>query len=159
MLIAAGPLPLPAPAVAGSATAIAVADFDYHDTSGEVANQATQHAERMQLFGRLLRDELAGQANLKVVRLDCGQPECSVSSLGADGLIAAARHAGVRLLVYGGIHKMSSLIQWGEVEVVDLQQDKLLLQRNFTFRGDTDLAYRQAAAFVGQSLRDITPKP
>lgn len=159
ILLAAVISPARAPALEHTTMAIAVADFDYRDTSGEIADQTAQHAERVHSFANLIREELSAQGKYRVVALDCEKPECSITSLGADGLVAAARHAGTRLLVYGGIHKMSTLVQWGEIEVVDLQRDELLLRRTFTFRGDTDLAFRQAAGFVGETLEGVTPKP
>jgi Protein of unknown function (DUF2380) len=140
-------------------TAVAVADFDYQDTSGEVADQAAAHATRVRAFGQLVRDELAAKPAYRIVRLNCDKPPCSATSLGADDLIAAARQAGARLLVYGGIHKMSTLVQWGDVQVVDLEQKKLLLNRMFTFRGDTDEAFRRAADFIGKDLAGVAPKP
>jgi Protein of unknown function (DUF2380) len=158
-LIALAGLLLPARSLAvnDDGIAIAVADFDNLDTSGEAADRTSQHAERVQNFGRLLRDDLAVAGNYRIVRLQCGQPMCSASSLGGDALIAAARHAGARLLVYGGIHKMSTLVQWGELQVVNLDREQLLLRRSFTFRGDSDEAFRHAAVFIRESLTDIAP--
>ena len=159
IFLAAVTSPTRAPALVEHTTvAIAVADFDYRDTSGEVTDQTAQHDERVHTFTNLIREELSAQGKYRVVALDCQKPECSTTSLGADELVAAARHAGARLLVYGGIHKMSTLVQWGEIEVVDLQRDELLLRRTFTFRGDTDLAFRQAAGFVGETLDGVAPK-
>jgi Protein of unknown function (DUF2380) len=143
-------------AVSDKATAVAVADFDNLDTSGEAADRTAQHAIRVQDFAGLLRDDLVGVGNYQVVRLQCGQPTCSATSLGADALIATARRAGARLLVYGGIHKMSTLVQWGELQVVDLEREQLLLRRSFTFRGDSDEAFRHAAGFICENLKDIT---
>jgi hypothetical protein len=143
-------------AVNDKATAIAVADFDNLDTSGEAADRTAQHAVRVQDFAGLLRDGLVGVGNYKVVRLQCEQPTCSVGSVGADALISTARRAGARLLIYGGIHKMSTLVQWGELQVVDLEREQLLLRRSFTFRGDSDEAFRHAAGFIGENLKDIT---
>ena len=99
---------------------VVVADFDYNDTSGEVADQRAEHAARVKAFAGLLRERLAGEGKYKVLRLDCAKATCSAGSIGADDLIAAARKADARLLVYGGIHKMSSLIEWGSVQVVAL---------------------------------------
>ncbi|HZD91020.1 MAG TPA: DUF2380 domain-containing protein [Pseudolabrys sp.] len=143
---------------ATGAVAVAVADFDYRDTSGEVKNQVAQHAERMRIFSRMLRERLSADRHYDVKPIDCAKSHCSVGSMTPDKLIAAARHAGARLLIYGGIHKMSTLIQWGNVEVVDLRKKKLLLDRTFTFRGDTDKAFRKAAEFIAQTLQDVTPK-
>ena len=146
--------PLPASAVMH--VALAVADFDYRDTSGEVKDQGAQHAARVALFDRLLRDKLAAQGKYQLVPLDCGKPRCSTTTLGAEGLLDTARKAGARLLIYGGIHKESTLVQWGEVQVVDLEAKKLVYSRTFTFRGDTDEAFRRAAGFIGGSLADMT---
>ncbi|XSC42115.1 DUF2380 domain-containing protein [Bradyrhizobium sp. RDT10] len=69
------------------------------------------------------------------------------------------RRAGARLVIYGGIRKMSTLVQWGEVQLLDLEAEKLLIQRTVTFRGDNDAAYRHAADFVSNTLKETMPKP
>jgi len=53
---------------------------------------------------------------------------------------------------------MSTLVQWGDVELLDLEADKVLFRQTVTFRGDTDEAYRRAAAFVGGTVRDAMEK-
>ena len=53
---------------------------------------------------------------------------------------------------------MSTLIQWGSVQVFDVQRKELLLHRIFSFRGDTDEAFRRAANFIGETLHGLTPK-
>jgi hypothetical protein len=135
--------------------AVVVADFDNLDTSGEAGDRTAQHAVRVRDFSSLLREGLAGVANYKVLRLECDKPTCSVGSLGADALISAARRSRARILVYGGIHKMSTLIQFGEMQAVDLDRAQLLVRRSFTFRGDSDEAFRHAAGFICQSLKEI----
>jgi hypothetical protein len=79
--------------------------------------------------------------------------------MGADGLAAAARRSGARLVVYGGIRKQSTLVQWGRVEVLDLDSNQSLLNRLVSFRGDNDMAFSRAAAFVGDMVREAMPKP
>jgi hypothetical protein len=148
-------LPIRSLAVSNNAIAVAVADFDNFDTSDEAADRTAQHAARVQDFGRLLRDGLADAGNYQVVDLQCTRPTCSVGDLGAEGLVAVARHAGASLLIYGGIHKVSTLVQWGELQVVDLDREQLLLRRSFTFRGDSEEAFRHAASFIRQSLQSI----
>jgi hypothetical protein len=140
------------------ATPVVVADFDYSDSSGEIADQRAEHAGRVKAFAALLRDRLAGEGKYKVLHLDCIKITCSAESMGADDLVAAARNADAQLLIYGGIHKMSTLITWGSVQVVDVQQKQVLLSRNFSFRGDTDEAFRRAAKFLGEILQDAAPK-
>jgi hypothetical protein len=144
---AAGPVP------------VVVADFDYSDTSGEVADQTAEHRARVASFGDLLRDNLGADGQYKVLRLDCSEPACTAASMPPDDFVAAARRSGARLLVYGGIRKMSTLVQWGEVQLLDLDNNALLLRRTVTFRGDTDTAFRRAAEFVGETLKDAMPKP
>lgn len=146
-------------AMATEPVAVAVADFDYTDTSGEIADQVEAHRARVAAFGQLLRDSLVADGNYRVVRLDCPVHPCTAASMPADDFVAEARRAGARLMVYGGIRKMSTLVQWGEVQLVDLERDQLLLRRTVTFRGDTDEAYRRAAGFVGETLKDVMPKP
>lgn len=78
--------------------------------------------------------------------------------MGTDDLVAAARNADAQILVFGGIHKMSTFITWGSVQVVDVRQRQLLLSRLFSFRGDTDEAFRRAAKFIREILQDVAPK-
>jgi hypothetical protein len=148
-----GRLPAAAP------IAVAVADFDYFDTSGEVVDQSAEHRARVASFAALLRDNLSAQGDYRVVTLECSDPPCTANSLSQDLFIAAARKAGARLVVYGGIRKMSTLVQWGEIQLLDLQAEKLLMRRTVTFRGDNDAAYRHAANFVSDALKETMPKP
>src|SRR5215469_4669459 len=140
------------------ATPVVVADFDYSDSSGEIADQRAKHAGRVNAFMGLLRDRLAGEGKYKVLHLDCGKATCSAGSAHTEDLIAAARNAGAQLLIYGGIQKMSTLITWGSVQVIDVRQKQVLLSRLFSFRGDTDEAFGRAAKFVSEMLQDVAPK-
>lgn len=146
-------------AMAAEAVPVAVADFDYSDTSGEIADQAEAHRARVAAFGQLLRENLVADGKVRVVRLDCPVHACTAASMRPDDFTAQARRAGARLVVYGGIRKMSTLVQWGEVQLLDLDRNELLLRRTVTFRGDTDEAFRHAAVFVGETLRGVMPKP
>jgi hypothetical protein len=143
----------PAPAAAAAQLAVAVADFDYSDTSGEEADQSAQHRDRMTIFATLLRDGLA-QRDYRVVRPACPQPACTAISMAPDALVAAARRDSARYLVYGGIRKMSTLVQWGEVQLFDVEREQLVMRRTVTFRGDTDTAFRRAADFVSETVTD-----
>ena len=44
-------------------------------------------------------------------------------------------------------------------ELLDLEAEKLLMRRTVTFRGDNDAAYRHAANFVSDTLKESMPKP
>lgn len=147
------------PCRAAEPVAIAVADFDYSDTSGEVTDQSAAHRARVAAFAELLRQDLGRDlaGAYRVVPLDCPAHPCTAGSMPPDEFVAQARRAGAHLVVYGGIRKMSTLVQWGEVQLLDLERNKLLLQRTVTFRGDTDLAFRRAAGFVGETLKEVMP--
>jgi hypothetical protein len=137
---------------------VAVADFAYIDTSGEVRDQSAEHRARVAAFAELLRENLSA-AGYHVQALECPDPPCTARRMGADEFAAAARRAGARLVVYGGIRKQSTLVQWGRIQVLDLDSNQLLLERVVTFRGDTDMAFSRAAAFVGDMVREAMPKP
>ncbi|MEZ5833435.1 MAG: DUF2380 domain-containing protein [Dongiaceae bacterium] len=131
---------------------LAIADFDYTDTSGEAADQTEAHATRLEGFVSLIRDELSASGKYAVVRLTCPKPRCSAGALDAQSLTDAARQSGARLLLYGGIHKMSTLIQFGKAQILDLETDQLVYDRTITFRGDNDEAWKRAAEFVADEL-------
>ena len=137
---------------------IAVADFDYIDTSGEVKDQRAAHQARMAEFANLLRENLSTQGAFKVQSLACAEPPCTPINMQPQKFIDASRQSGARYIVYGGIHKISTLVQWGDVQLLDLKSDKVLFRQNVTFRGDNDEAFRRAAAFVGESVRDAMAK-
>jgi uncharacterized protein DUF2380 len=147
------------PGQSATQLAIAVADFDYTDTSGEVNDQGAAHRARVAQFADLVRQNLGAQGDYRVLPLDCPEHPCTPINMRPEAFIAAARRSGARFVVYGGIRKMSTLVQWGDFELLDLESEKLLLQRTVSFRGDNDEAFRRAAAFVGDTLREAMPKP
>jgi hypothetical protein len=145
-----------AAAQAAGPLTVAVAEFDYVDTSGEPTDQTAAHRARVADFAARVRQQLTAQG-YEVRLLSCAEA-CTAATASPTGLAAEARKAGARLVVAGGIHKMSTLIQFGEVQLVDLDSNTLLLRRTFSFRGDNDTAFRRAAAFVGETLTEAMPK-
>jgi hypothetical protein len=137
---------------------IAVADFDYFDSSGEVKDQSAEHKARVAQFAKLVRAKLGAEGEFHVIPLECAEPPCTPVSMRPANFIEASRRSGASFVVYGGIHKMSTLVQWGDVELLDLEADRLLFKRAVTFRGDTDDAFRRAAAFVGETVREAMEK-
>ena len=146
---------LSAPGLSAAPLTIAVADFDFVDTSGEARDQSAEHKARVAKFAELVRENLSAQGDTSVLPFECPQHPCTPISMGSDDFLAAARRTGARFIVYGGIHKMSTLVQNGLVEVLDLPGEKLLSKRTVSFRGDNDEAYRRAAAFVSDTVRDV----
>jgi hypothetical protein len=146
---------LPGPSRAVEPVAVAVAEFDFVDTSGEVMDQTPEHLQRLQQLTREIRMGLGRTGRYRIVHLGCEPTPCSAGRTDPAVLIAKARAVGARLLLYGGIQKMSTLIQYGNAEVVDLEADRLVFDQNISFRNDSDEAYRRAARFlVGELMKE-----
>ena len=131
---------------------VAIADFDYKDTSGETQDQAAAHAERLRNFTQLIDDQLSASGKYQVVAITCPKRPCSAGAMDAQSLTDAARQSGARLLLYGGIHKMSTLVQFGKAQIADLETDQLVYDRTITFRGDDDNAWKRAGEFLVEEL-------
>lgn len=131
---------------------LAIADFDYKDTSGETQDQVAAHAERLKNFTQLIDDELSASGKYQVVALSCPKRPCSAGVMDAQSLTDAARQSGARLLLYGGIHKMSTLVQFGKAQIADLESDQVVYDRTISFRGDDDNAWKRASEFLVDDL-------
>lgn len=163
VMLAFDPARAQAPVGAGSPAAqpipMAVIDFDYRDSSGEAQDMTAEHRARLKAFMSSLRTDLAASEDYRLVDVSCGTGPCSTSSVTPVELLDEAKRAGARLLLYGGIHKLSTLVQWAKVQVVDVEADKLLVDRLLTFRGDSDEAWRRAESFIVEDLRsELAPK-
>jgi curli biogenesis system outer membrane secretion channel CsgG len=136
--------------------ATAILDFDYVDSSGESKDQTTEHARRLREFTDALGRDLAASGKFRIVPMTCGARPCSPRDAMAD-LQSAARAAGVRLVVFGGVHKMSTLVQWAKIKIADMERDRIVLDRLLTFRGDNDDAWRRAESFVAADIAALSP--
>lgn len=132
--------------------AVAVLDFDYFDTSEEPRDQAAEHAARLDAFMSALRRDLEQGGGYRVVALACGAQPCTVRSLPPEELFEVAKKAGARLLLYGGVHKMSTLVQWAQTQLVDVERNRLVDDRRLSFRGDDDESWRRAEAHLVDKL-------
>lgn len=135
--------------------AIAVIDFDYLNTSGERRDQYKEHDARLSAFMDALRSDLGRRAKFRLVAPTCRPDPCSLSGSTVGDLLAASREAGADILLVGGIHKMSTLVQWAKVEAIDARTERVLFDKLFTFRGDTDDAWRRAEAFISEEIAAI----
>jgi Protein of unknown function (DUF2380) len=135
-----------------TAPALAIVALDYIDTSGEVRDQEADHARRLKFFMEQLRGDLAASGKFRIVTLDCPTAGCPTSSTPSDELVAAAGKAGAAYVLVGGIHKMSTLVQWARVQIHDASLQKVVFDRLLTFRGDDDASWRHAEEFL---VRDI----
>jgi hypothetical protein len=133
---------------------LAVIDFDYRDTSGEARDQKAEHERRLREFMDALRRDLESGAVYKVVKVDCGTEPCSAMRLTPEELFDATRKAGARLLLFGGVHKMSTLVQWAQAQIIDIEKNIVIDDRHLSFRGDSDDAWRRAEAFLAKKLTE-----
>jgi hypothetical protein len=114
---------------------IAVMDFDYVDTSGEVGDQTKKHEALVATLMETLRANLAQSDKFRVVSMQCDGQPCSTHANPSD-LMAVAHSSGAKLLLFGGIHKESTLVQWAKVDIVDVERNTVVYNRLLTFRGD-----------------------
>lgn len=142
-----------APTVAAAEpVALAVAAFDFRDTSGEVRNQAGEHAARMKALGAAVNDGLSAVGMVGLVELGCEAGACTARTAGLEALSARARKAGAHYLLVGEVHKLSTLVGEMKFAVLDMTTGRPTCDRFLSYRGDTDEAWRRAAAFV---VRDV----
>lgn len=146
-------------ASADSGVDLAILDFAYVDTSGEPADQAAAHKRRLQAFMAALRGDLATDGQFRLAPLTCGPVPCADRGVAPVDLLRAAADAGATILVMGGIHKQSTLVQWAKVQAIDIAADRVVFDRLFTFRGDSDEAWDRAEAFVSRELRAALAAP
>ena len=141
-----------APSLARARTAepiIAIAAFGFTDTSGESLDQTADHLHRMSAFMLWLRHDLPGTAQMRSVALLCGAAPCGSD---AADIIAMSRQSGADLLLLGAIHKMSSLVEWAKVTLVNVPNGRTIFDKVYTFRGDNDLAWQNAEHFISQNV-------
>ena len=117
---------------AAHAGGVAIDDFSYLDTSGEPADQTAVHEKRLQAFVVALRRDVAADQRYHLV---------------------SAEQTDTAFRIVGGVQKMSTLVQWAKVAVIDVAARKVLLEKLYTFRGDNEEAWDHAEAFVSREIR------
>ena len=60
---------------------------------------------------------------------------------------------GIRIV--GGIQKTSTLVQWARVAVIDVGANRVLFEKIYTFRGDTDAGWDHARQFLSREVRKV----
>jgi uncharacterized protein DUF2380 len=138
---------------------LAIVDFAYVDTSGELADQVAAHQKRLQAFMTALRRDLLADGQFHLVPVLCGPVPCTGDGRAPADLLRAASEAGAKILVIGGIHKMSTLVQWVKVDAIDIDANRVVLDRLFSFRGDSDEAWDRAEVFVFREIRAALSAP
>ena len=138
---------------ADHALAVSFDDFIYIDTSNEPADQTAVHDKRLQAFMTALRDDVTTDRRFKLVPSSCA-PNCPTDGPALRDRLRAASQAGAQILIIGGLHKMSTLVQLVETAAVDTTSQRVVFRKFFTFRGDDDEAWQRAERFVSEEVRD-----
>jgi hypothetical protein len=131
---------------------IALVELEYEDTSGEPQDQTEVHKARIQMFMRSLKEDLDRGGHFKTVEMSCGADPCSIEDTDPDELIAAAKKAGAKLMLYGGIHKVSTLIQFAKVQVADVDRNEAVMYKSMSFRGDDDRSWLRMQQFLVKQM-------
>ena len=140
-------------ATAGHALAVSVDDFKYIDTSNEPTDQTAVHEKRLRAFMTALRDDVTADHRFELVPSSCA-PNCPTEGPALRDRLRAASQAGAQILIIGGLHKMSTLVQLAQTAAIDTTSQRVLFKKFFTFRGDNDEAWQRAERFVSEELRD-----
>jgi Protein of unknown function (DUF2380) len=144
------------PACAGSSVAktptvgVMIGDFSYLDTSGEVADQAAVHEKRLGAFMAALRGDVEADGRYRLI-----PPSCTSRCTDEGPERSKGPQGDARIRVVGAVQKMSTLVQWAKVAIVDVDTNRLLSDRLYTFRGDNDEAWERAETFVSREIREV----
>ncbi|MGY4479388.1 DUF2380 domain-containing protein [Bradyrhizobium sp. USDA 3364] len=131
LLIGIVPLRAETGAAAAPPLSVSIEDFSYLDTSGEAIDQTAAHRKRLDAFTHALRADVAAEPRYR--------------------LVSPADEAQIK--VVGGVQKMSTLVQWAKVAVIDVGASRVLYEKLYTFRGDNDEAWDHARIFVSREVR------
>jgi uncharacterized protein DUF2380 len=156
LIAALGGQPAQADVATTQPVALAVLNLDYVDTSGEPIDQTAAHQRRAADFVSGLRRDLAANGQYRIVPMSCGSAPCE-SAMNPAEIEKAARAGGAKLVLLGGVHKMSSLVQWAKIQIADAEQGRIVFDRLLTFRGDTDEAWQRAESFVARDVLQSAP--
>jgi hypothetical protein len=136
--------------------ALAVLNLDDVDTSGEPTDQTATHQRRAADFVSALQRDLSARGQYRIVPISCGSAPCD-PAMNPFELQKAARAAGANLVLLGGVHKMSTLVQWAKIQIADEEQGQVVFDRLLTFRGDTDEAWQKAESFIARDVLQSAP--
>ena len=131
---------------------VAVLDFSYADTAGEAQDMTSEHQKWLEALAAGLRKGFERTGAYRVVTPVCHPEPCEVGRTPLDQLEGAAKEAGAQLLVMGGVHKESTLLQWAKVLAVNLVDNRVVTDKLVTFRGDNETAWERAEEFISRDL-------
>ncbi|MDI4238259.1 MULTISPECIES: DUF3280 domain-containing protein [unclassified Bradyrhizobium] len=126
---------------------VTIEDFGYLDTSGEPIDQTAAHLGRLQTFMAALRRDVEVDGHYRLV-----PPSTDDRATSAERMQAAAQR-GANVLITGAVQKMSTLVQFASAAVIDVDTNRILFERRYTFRGDNDEAWNRAETFLSRDIR------
>jgi len=129
--------------------------FGYLDTSGEPRDQSAEHANRLAAMETQIKDSLQAKGLFLIVAPPQGAPPCPQGE--TDCILGQARNAGAKLVLAGAVQKASTMESNVWMGVFEANDGKRVFFRQVTFRGDTDDAWRHAAAFLSREIADHPP--
>jgi hypothetical protein len=138
----------------GEPPVMAVAEIQYSDTSGEALDQSADHFRRLRAFEASLRIDLAASGKVRTANLDCPPNACSIGEIEPAQLLDKAQAAGAGYLLISSFHKVSTLVQWAKVDIIDVKTRNVVFNKLVTFRGDNDKAWQHAESFIVQEILD-----
>ena len=119
------------PVVAGDPVGVVMDDFSYSDKSGEPTDQTAAHARWLAAFMAALRRDIGADPRYRLV---------------------TSAQDGAAFKVIGGIQKTSTLVQWAKVAVIDIGAKTLVMDKLYSFRGDSDEAWHRAEIFLSREI-------
>jgi hypothetical protein len=100
-----------------------------------------------------LRDDVTADRRFELVPSSCAT-NCPTDGPALRDRLRAASQAGAQILVIGGLHKMSTLVQLAQTVAIDTTSQRVVFRKFFSFRGDNDEAWQRAERFVSEEVRD-----
>jgi hypothetical protein len=129
---------------------IGIAEIGFLDSTGAPdKKQKKARIERAKKFAEALRKDLGSDGKFKIVSLDCGADPCSVANQPPEDLIAAAKKAGARVLVYGSVQKANPEIL---AQALDIDAAKLVFNQAIALSGDDAKSWQHAQHDLAEAL-------
>jgi Protein of unknown function (DUF2380) len=132
---------------------LAVFDFELIDMSldGQINGIQTRETERLEQLTQQLRKWVTREGRLLSCNMAPVEVESKASNLFACGCIQRiARKVDARLAIVGSVHKLSNLILNIQIDVFDVDSDKLVAQLNADIRSNTDNSWTRGLDWLIQ---------
>lgn len=133
-----------------AAETIALFPVKFLDTSKESRDQNDEHERRLALISKVVAEGLAQASQVEQLDAETVAAACTPEKVPCLIELAKTRKADVAVFLV--IHKSSTLIMQQFVQVVDLKAEKVIYDRNVSFRGDSDQSWEKAGGFLAREI-------